>query len=84
MRSFARQTRTGAGKRGTDRGDEAFPSRGPLDEELGLVVQVGRAFELEGVGHGRSCGLVCFRLVALDGSPYLVRGWPVEGARRPP
>jgi hypothetical protein len=74
-RGFAGQARTGAGKGGTDGGDEAFPSRGPLDEELGLVVQVGRVFELEGIDHGGSCGLVYFRLAW---------GWLVEAARRPP
>jgi hypothetical protein len=51
MRSFASQARAGAGKGGADGGDEAFPPRGPLDEEPGLVMQVDRVFELEGIGH---------------------------------
>jgi hypothetical protein len=29
-----------------------MPTRGPLDQELGGVVEVGGGFELESMGHG--------------------------------
>jgi hypothetical protein len=54
VRGFAGQARAGAGDGGTDGGDELLPSRGPLDQELGRVVQItklDRVFELESVGH---------------------------------
>jgi hypothetical protein len=54
VRGFAGQARAGAGEGGTDGGDEILPSRRPLDQELGRVVQItklDRVFELERIGH---------------------------------
>ncbi len=54
VRSFTSQARARAGKGRTDRGDELLPSRGPLNQQPGPVVQItklDRVFELEGIGH---------------------------------
>jgi len=50
--SFAGEAGAGAGKGGADGSDEFMPTRGPLDQELGGVVEVGGGFELESMGHG--------------------------------
>ena len=54
VRGFAGQTRSRAGEGGADGGDELLPSRRPLDQELGRVVQItklDRVFELESMSH---------------------------------
>lgn len=51
MGSFSGQARGGEGEGGTDGGGELLPARGPLDQELGSLVEVGEFFELESVGH---------------------------------
>ena len=50
--SFAGEAGAGAGKGGADGSDKLVPTRRPLDQELGSVVEVGGGFELESVGHG--------------------------------
>jgi hypothetical protein len=52
VRGFPGQASAGAAKGGADRGDELVPGRRPLDQELGRLVELGRFFELESVGHG--------------------------------
>jgi hypothetical protein len=53
VRGFAGEARAGAGEGGFDRGDKLFPSRRPLDEELGRIVKLDDAdfVELESVTH---------------------------------
>lgn len=56
MGGFAGETRAGAGKGRADGGGELLPAGRPLDQELGGVVEGGRFFELERVGHRVSVG----------------------------
>ena len=52
--SFTGETSAGAGEGGTDVGGEIAPTRSPLDQEPGRIVEVSDWFELESFGHGEN------------------------------